>query len=141
VRVFVIALVVATGLVPAIARQRHVAAPPVPTFFERFTAAFDGLITGIAPREAFATFYGGADGLCGSKTAMGGKYDCTAMTAAHRTLPLGSHVYVCGPTGCQRLLINDRGPFSNGADLDLSVAAAKAICGALTSCHVRMWPM
>ena len=86
----------------------------------------------------FATFYGGSDGLCGSKTASGERYDCAGMTAAHRTYPLGSHVNVCGPAACATLRISDRGPYANGADIDLSMAAAKTICGALTSCFVTI---
>ncbi len=85
-----------------------------------------------------ATYYGGSDGLCGSKTATGERYNCNAMTAAHRTIPLGTKVYVCGPAGCATLRINDRGPYANGASIDLSMAAARVICGKLTSCRVTI---
>ena len=112
-----------------------------PTFFERFTAAFEGFCGDLPAREIFETYYGGSDGLCNRPTADGGRLDCTAMTCAHRTLTLGSHVYVCGPAACRRLLVNDRGPYANGADLDMSPAAAVAVCGALKSCRVRMWPI
>jgi rare lipoprotein A len=54
-------------------------------------------------------------------------YDMNAMTAAHRTLPLGSVVRVTnlktGNTAVVR--ITDRGPFIKGRILDLSLAAAK----------------
>jgi rare lipoprotein A len=52
-----------------------------------------------------------------------------AMTAAHRTLPLGSIVRVTNPkTGHSAVVrITDRGPFVEGRILDLSLAAAKAI--------------
>ena len=61
--------------------------------------------------------------------ADGTVYDQNAMTAAHRTLPLGSTVRVTNVrTGEQVLVrINDRGPFAPGRVIDLSMGAAKAI--------------
>lgn len=52
-----------------------------------------------------------------------------AMTAAHRTLPLGSTALVTNLTTGQQVLvrITDRGPFVPGRVLDLSQGAAKAI--------------
>jgi rare lipoprotein A len=56
-------------------------------------------------------------------------YDMNAMTAAHRTLPLGSIVRVTNlKTGRSALVrITDRGPFVPGRVLDLSLAAAKQV--------------
>jgi rare lipoprotein A len=56
-------------------------------------------------------------------------YNMHAMTAAHRTLPLGSIVRVTNPkTGHTAVVrITDRGPFVEGRILDLSFAAAKAL--------------
>jgi rare lipoprotein A len=56
-------------------------------------------------------------------------YDMNAMTAAHRTLPLGSIVRVTNlKTGRSALVrITDRGPFVDGRIVDLSLAAAKAV--------------
>jgi rare lipoprotein A len=56
-------------------------------------------------------------------------YDMNAMTAAHRTLPLGSIVRVTNvKTGHSALVrITDRGPFIPGRVLDLSLAAAKQV--------------
>ena len=56
-------------------------------------------------------------------------YDMHAMTAAHRTLPLGSIVRVTNPeTGEAAIVrITDRGPFIEGRVIDLSQAAAKRI--------------
>ena len=56
-------------------------------------------------------------------------YDMHAMTAAHRTLPLGSIVRVTNvKTGHSALVrITDRGPFVEGRVLDLSQAAAKKL--------------
>ena len=56
-------------------------------------------------------------------------YNMHAMTAAHRTLPLGSIVRVTNvKTGHSALVrITDRGPFIPGRVLDLSLAAAHKI--------------
>ena len=51
------------------------------------------------------------------------------MTAAHPTLPLGTEVTLTNPaTGKQvDVEINDRGPFVDGRDIDLSKGAAKKL--------------
>jgi rare lipoprotein A len=51
------------------------------------------------------------------------------LTAAHRTLPLGSIAVVRSLTSGRQVTvrINDRGPFAKGRVLDLSLAGAKAI--------------
>jgi rare lipoprotein A len=56
-------------------------------------------------------------------------YDMHAMTAAHRTLPLGSIVRVTNLDSKQSAIvrITDRGPFIEGRVVDLSEAAAKKI--------------
>ena len=56
-------------------------------------------------------------------------FDQNAMTAAHRTLPLGTTVRVTNlATGDSVIVkITDRGPFVQGRTLDLSLAAAKTI--------------
>ena len=56
-------------------------------------------------------------------------YNMHAMTAAHRTLPLGSVVRVTNvKTGHSALVrITDRGPFVDGRILDLSLAAAQKL--------------
>jgi rare lipoprotein A len=56
-------------------------------------------------------------------------YDMNAMTAAHRTFPLGSIVRVTNvKTGHSAIVrITDRGPFIPGRIVDLSLAAAKKL--------------
>ena len=56
-------------------------------------------------------------------------YNMHAMTAAHRTLPLGSVVRVTNPANGTSVLvrITDRGPFIAGRIIDLSQAAARQI--------------
>jgi rare lipoprotein A len=63
------------------------------------------------------------------KGADGTVYDQNAMTAAHRTLPMGSIVRVTNLTNNQSVVvrITDRGPFVDGRIIDLSLAAAKAV--------------
>ena len=73
-----------------------------------------------------ASVYGGPDGYCGSRTANGERVDCSAMTAAHRRLPFGARVRVCH-SGCVTVRVNDRGPWVQGRDIDLTPAAARAI--------------
>lgn len=75
-----------------------------------------------------ATWYGGK--LAGHRTANGERFDPRQMTAAHRTLPLGTWVEVTRiDTGQRvRVRINDRGPFGHKERvIDLSRAAAEAL--------------
>ena len=68
-----------------------------------------------------------SDEFAGDPTASGEPYDPAAMTAAHRTLPLGTWIRVQGPAASAMIRINDRGPFTGGRILDLSRAAAAAV--------------
>lgn len=63
------------------------------------------------------------------KTANGERFDMTAMTAAHKTLPFGTHVCVKSLANGREVMvrINDRGPYAAGRIIDLSRAAADAI--------------
>jgi rare lipoprotein A (peptidoglycan hydrolase) len=65
----------------------------------------------------------------GQPTANGETFDMNALTAAHRTLPLGSRVLVHNLDNDRRVVvrINDRGPFIQGRDIDLSYGAARAL--------------
>jgi rare lipoprotein A len=74
-----------------------------------------------------ASFYG--PGLQGHPTTSGEVYNQHALTAASRTLPIGSHAKVINlKTGKSVVVrINDRGPFVHGRGIDLSSAAARKI--------------
>ena len=76
-----------------------------------------------------ASWYGGKDGFEGKPTASGEIFDGAKMTAAHRTLPLGTWVDVVnlGNGRQARVRINDRGPFAKGRILDLSRSAAETL--------------
>jgi rare lipoprotein A (peptidoglycan hydrolase) len=71
-----------------------------------------------------ASWYG--EEFQGRQTASGEMFDSNKLTAAHRTLPLGSLVKLTViSTGRSVIVrINDRGPWIKGRDLDLSEAAA-----------------
>jgi rare lipoprotein A len=64
----------------------------------------------------------------GRKAANGQVFDDAALTAAHRTLPMGSLVVVTNLKTGQwaAMRITDRGPFIDGRILDLTIASAKA---------------
>ena len=65
----------------------------------------------------------------GSRTASGARLNPGALTAAHRSLPLGSHVRVTNRSNGRSvvLTINDRGPFVRGRIIDVTPAAARAL--------------
>jgi rare lipoprotein A len=62
-------------------------------------------------------------------TASGERFDRAALTAAHKTLPMGSRVRVTNVVNGRSVIvrINDRGPFKPGRVIDLSEAAARVI--------------
>lgn len=65
----------------------------------------------------------------GRKTANGQRYDMYGISAAHKTLPLGTRVRVTNLENRRSvvLVINDRGPFVRGRILDLSFGAAQRL--------------
>lgn len=52
-----------------------------------------------------------------------------ALTAAHRSLPMSSYIRVRNLSNGKSVVVrvNDRGPFTRGRIVDLSLAAARAI--------------
>lgn len=83
-----------------------------------------------APHEAAGKQRGNASyyskHLAGQKTASGERYDPKALTAAHRTLPLGTQIKVVNPKNDRSVVVtvNDRGPLPKNRVIDLSGAAA-----------------
>jgi rare lipoprotein A len=65
----------------------------------------------------------------GRRTSSGEVYDMNGLTAAHRTLPLGTRIRVTNLDNGRSVdvRINDRGPFVDGRIVDLSRAAARRI--------------
>lgn len=78
-------------------------------------------------QEGEASFY--ARSLQGSKMANGEAYKHSAMTAAHRKLPLGTKVEVVNDDNDSSVVveITDRGPYAHNRIIDLSRAAAKEL--------------
>jgi rare lipoprotein A len=65
----------------------------------------------------------------GRRTSSGEIYDMNKLTAAHRTLPLGTRLLVTNRENGRtvEVRINDRGPFRRDRVLDLSYAAARQL--------------
>lgn len=76
-----------------------------------------------------ASVYGNGDGHAWSKTASGELMNPNALTAAHKTLPIGSHVTVTNRSNGRSVTvrINDRGPFVRGRIIDVTPAGARAL--------------
>ncbi|WP_425349879.1 septal ring lytic transglycosylase RlpA family protein [Mangrovicella endophytica] len=74
-----------------------------------------------------------------SRTASGEMMNPAAMTAAHKTLKLGSKVKVTNLKNGRSVVvrINDRGPFIKGRVIDLSKGAAQKL-GFIKSGHTRV---
>jgi len=74
-----------------------------------------------------ASWYGKE--LHGKKTASGEVFDMYGISAAHRTLPLGTAVHVTNLNNFKSITvrINDRGPFLKSRVIDLSYGAAKKL--------------
>jgi rare lipoprotein A len=110
-----IAVWTATGNAPALASNLDIGRAP----------SF-ALPTGAVLRGQ-ATWYGAE--LHGEPTASGEPFDMYGLTAAHRTLPLGTRARVTNPATGKTVTvrINDRGPGRPGVMIDLSYGAAQAI--------------
>ena len=74
-----------------------------------------------------ASWYG--EDFNGLRTANGERYDMSALTAAHRTLPMPSAVRVTNLENGRSIIlrINDRGPFASGRIIDVSRHAASLL--------------
>ena len=74
-----------------------------------------------------ASWYG--PGFHGRKTANGERYDQMSFTAAHKSLKFGTLLKITNLRNHKSVVvrINDRGPYIDGRDLDLSKAAALSL--------------
>jgi rare lipoprotein A len=77
--------------------------------------------------QGTASYYGKK--FHGRKTASGERFNMNALTAAHKTLPLGTRVRVTNLRNGESVdvKINDRGPYVKGRIIDLSKGAAREI--------------
>ncbi|MEA2865287.1 MAG: rare lipoprotein [Bradyrhizobium sp.] len=74
--------------------------------------------------SGMASYYGNESG---RRTASGQRFNQSAMTCAHRSLPFGTRLRVTHGDRSVIVTVNDRGPFIRGRVLDLSTAAARAV--------------
>jgi rare lipoprotein A len=81
----------------------------------------------VSPQTGLASWYGRP--FHGRRTASGEIYNMRGLTAAHRSLPMGTFVWVRHRHTGQSVVvrINDRGPFIQGRVIDLSWAAARRL--------------
>ena len=84
-------------------------------------------VRGAVHEWGIASFYGEA--FHGKPTASGEPFNMHALTAAHKTLPLGTTVRATNLDNGMNVVvrINDRGPFIAGRIIDLSYGAAQAV--------------
>jgi rare lipoprotein A len=123
-------------------KPMKVAVPPAPSVEQQPSEESSEASPSLSPRESIdvapdakpllvetgiASWYGAP--YHNRRGSNGEIYDMHAMTAAHRTLPLGSIVRVtCVENGSSAVVrITDRGPFVEGRIIDLSQAAAQKI--------------
>src|SRR2546428_1379511 len=89
-----------------------------------------------------SSWYG--PGFNGRKTANGERFDSEALTAAHPNLPFGSVVRVVNTRNgrFELVRINDRGPYQEGREIDVSYRVARKI-GLIHSgvSQVRLQPL
>ncbi len=82
-----------------------------------------------APRAVMEVSWFGP-GLHGNPMKSGRRFDMNDPTvAAHRSLPLGTVLRLMNPDNGRAIvvIVQDRGPFKEGRDLDISRAAAERI--------------
>ncbi|MGA7626493.1 MAG: septal ring lytic transglycosylase RlpA family protein [Candidatus Acidiferrales bacterium] len=91
------------------------------------SSKYKGQLKPLAVWECTTSWYG--EDFDGQPTADGETYDMYANTAAHPTLPLGSIVRVVntGNHRSQIVRINDRGPYVQGRELDVSYEVARKL--------------
>jgi peptidoglycan lytic transglycosylase len=77
----------------------------------------------------------------GTRVATGRKFDPDGMTVAHRTLPFGTRLVVSYGSNVAEVVVNDRGPFVHGRDIDLTRGVAHALhFPGLGKVRVVYWP-
>ena len=106
---------------------RATAPPRDPDEDQARPAAWPAPMPASGVQEGIASWYGGKHH--GGPTASGERFNKHAMTAAHRTLPMGTRVRVTNKKNGRTVVvrINDRGPYGKGRIIDLSEAAARQL--------------
>ncbi|MBM3507387.1 MAG: septal ring lytic transglycosylase RlpA family protein [Alphaproteobacteria bacterium] len=116
--------------------KRSTTAPTAPPSGGTYKVGTPYVINGVRyePKEdpnynqtGIASWYGHP--FHGQRTANGDVYNMHAMTAAHQTLPMPSHVRVTNLENGRSVIltVNDRGPFVRGRIIDVSYRAAQLL--------------
>lgn len=72
--------------------------------------------------------------------ATGARFNKDKMAVAHRTLPFGTWLTLKRGRHVAVVVVNDRGPFVRGRDLDLTYAVNRALmCDGLCRVKVEPW--
>lgn len=81
------------------------------------------------PMEGYITASWYGQDFHGRPTSSGERYDMYGFTAAHKEMDFGTRLRVINPDNGKSVvvIVNDRGPFIPGRDLDLSYGAAREI--------------
>ena len=114
-----ISALIACGVTGCATTVHRPSPPPVPSHPS---------ISATSPSQiGVASWYG--PGFEGRRTASGERFHSQELTAAHRSLPLGSHVTVTNLANGRsvRVRIIDRGPYVRGRAIDLSRGAARKV--------------
>jgi rare lipoprotein A len=129
---FALAAFMTTGAAPAVAAQDQGIAALAETVEALEDPAVPVRPEPIEPKyeligQGEASYYGHE--LAGNRTASGERFNPNAMTAAHRTLPLGTRLRVTNKANGKSVVvrINDRGPFVGRRVIDVSLGAAREI--------------
>jgi len=119
----VLAIALAIGCVPALARAQAPAQPsaPAPASGAALTGAVGETQTGLA------AYY--SHRLNGRRTASGERFNNGALTTAHPSLPYGTKVRITNVKNNKSVVlrVNDRGPTQPGRIVDVSRAAAQRL--------------
>jgi rare lipoprotein A len=117
------------------------------TIFSTFAVAtigFTPLAANAASGCTLASHYGVGDGYHGQTTANGERYDAYGLSTAHRSLPFGTRLRVTNQANGRSVIVrvNDRGPFVDDRNLDLSYGAFTKIAssgqGIARVCYSRV---
>jgi rare lipoprotein A len=77
----------------------------------------------------------------GSRVATGSKFDPNGMTVAHKSLPFGTRLLVSYGRNNAEVVVNDRGPYVYGREIDLTRGVAKVLhFSGVGNVRVGCWP-
>jgi len=106
---------------------RHIACSTLVLFVLMTTAGYTDSALAGAQNTVVASYY--AHKFHGRTMANGKSFNMHAMTVAHKTLPFGTKLRLTNPKNGRVVVVTvtDRGPFTKGRTLDVSLAAAQKL--------------